>query len=43
MARMTIREALQERIATGDQQAVEALNVLELTAPERLDYWIGTR
>jgi hypothetical protein len=35
-ARMTIREALQERIAAGDVQAAEALHVFEAWAPERL-------
>jgi hypothetical protein len=39
--RMTIREALQQRIAAGDERAVEALHVLETWAPERLEGFIG--
>jgi hypothetical protein len=37
MTRITIREALQERIAAGDAQAAETLHVFEVWAPEQLD------
>lgn len=34
---ITVREALQQRIAAGDQQAAEALHVFEAWAPDQLD------